>query len=167
MAFLNEIGLERLWAHIVQKLNNKITVGADISLDQLIPGAINTTIPASLLPSYVDDVIEYETLDSFPQEGESAKIYVAIDTNKTYRWSGTGYTEISSSLSLGETNATAFRGDQGKTAYNHSQIDQGNPHNVSLSDLGFIVSAIEPDSNVPDGTLWIDTSSTNNLNNVL
>ena len=142
MAFLNETGLEHLWAHIVQKLGNKNTVGADITLDQLVAGTINTTIPTSLLPSYVDDVIEYDTFNSFPVEGEVSKIYIAIDTNKTYRWSGTGYTEISASLALGETNATAFRGDQGKEAYDH-KYTKGNPHETSLSDLGVTVSSSE------------------------
>ena len=142
MAFLNETGLEHLWAHIVQKLGNKITVGADITLDQLVAGTINTTIPASLLPSYVDDVIEYDTFNSFPIEGEVSKIYIAIDTNKTYRWSGTGYTEISASLALGETNATAFRGDQGKEAYDHKNTI-GNPHNTTISDLGITASLTE------------------------
>ncbi|MEG1591663.1 hypothetical protein [Chryseobacterium sp.] len=51
-------------------------------------------IPASQLPSYVDDVLEYNILADFPQEGESGKIYIEISTGKQYRWSGTRYTEI-------------------------------------------------------------------------
>lgn len=43
------------------------------------------------------------------------------DTNKTFRWSGSAYTEISASLALGETASTAFAGDKGKKAYDHSQ----------------------------------------------
>lgn len=54
-------------------------------------------VPTAQLPSYVDDVEEYVDLASFPVTGESAKIYVAIDTGKTYRWSGSVYTEISPS----------------------------------------------------------------------
>lgn len=78
------------------------------------------TIPQANLPSYVDDVLEYENLASFPDTGESGKIYVAQDTNKTYRWSGTTYVEISPSLALGTTSSTAFRGDYGNTAYQHA-----------------------------------------------
>ena len=78
-------------------------------------------VPASQLPSYVDDVLEYADLSSFPATGESGKIYVAQDTNKTYRWSGSGYVVISETLALGETESTAYRGDRGKTAYDHSQ----------------------------------------------
>lgn len=82
---------------------------------------VDGKVPSSQLPSYVSDVAEYANLAAFPATGESAKIYVAKDTNKTYRWSGTGYVEISASLALGETSATAYRGDRGKTAYDHSQ----------------------------------------------
>lgn len=71
-------------------------------------------VPSSQLPSYVDDVLEYDNLTSFPQTGESGKIYVAKDTNLTYRWTGSGYAEVSQSLALGETSSTAFPGDRGK-----------------------------------------------------
>jgi len=77
-------------------------------------------VPSSQLPSYVDDVLEYASTSAFPATGESGKIYIALDTNKTYRWSGTSYVEISASLALGETSSTAYRGDRGKTAYNHA-----------------------------------------------
>lgn len=77
-------------------------------------------VPASQLPSYVDDVLEFETQASFPTPGETGKIYVDLETNLTYRWSGTVYTEISQSLALGETISTAYRGDRGKEAYDHA-----------------------------------------------
>ena len=41
-----------------------------------------------------------------------------------------------SQLALGETSTTAYRGDRGKTAYDHSQVTSGNPHKVSKSDVG-------------------------------
>lgn len=81
---------------------------------------INGTVPQSALPSYVDDVLEYNEQSSFPNMGETGKIYVDTSTNKTYRWGGTSYVEISSSLALGETSSTAYRGDRGKTAYDHA-----------------------------------------------
>lgn len=77
-------------------------------------------VPSSQLPSYVDDVLEYAALASFPATGETGKIYVALDTNKTYRWSGSTYIEISSSLALGETSGSAYRGDRGAAAYAHA-----------------------------------------------
>ena len=92
-------------------------------------------VPATQLPSYVDDVLEFANLASFPATGESGKIYIAIDTNLTYRWGGSSYVVMSSSLALGETSSTAYRGDRGKIAYDHSQTT-GNPHGTTKSDIG-------------------------------
>lgn len=84
-------------------------------------------VPAAQLPSYVDDVLEYANAAAFPASGEAGKIYVVQDTNKVYRWSGSAYVVISETLALGETSSTAYRGDRGKTAYDHSQ-NTSNPH---------------------------------------
>lgn len=54
------------------------------------------TIDAARLPSYVDDVLEYANITLFPVTGETGKIYIALDTNKTYRWSGSVYVYITS-----------------------------------------------------------------------
>lgn len=78
-------------------------------------------VPSTQLPSYVDDVLEYDAKANFPTTGEAGKIYVDKATNKTWRWGGTAYVEISASLALGETSSTAFRGDYGKVAYDHAQ----------------------------------------------
>lgn len=82
-------------------------------------------IPTSQLPSYVDDVLEYAKLSGFPSPGETGKIYVAKDTNRTYRWSGTTYVEISKSLALGTTSSTAYRGDYGNAAHAHAVTNKG------------------------------------------
>ena len=71
-------------------------------------------VPASQLPSFVDDVLEYASKSAFPARGETGKIYVALDTNLTWRWSGSAYVEISKSLALGETSSTAYPGNKGK-----------------------------------------------------
>lgn len=52
-------------------------------------------VPAAQLPSFIDDVLEFANLASFPITGESGKIYVAIDTTKQYRWGGSSYLQIS------------------------------------------------------------------------
>ena len=105
----------------------------------------NGKVPSSQLPSYVDDIIEgYYYNNKFYEDsahtteitGETGKIYVDLTTDKTYRFSGTGFVEISESLALGETSSTAFRGDYGKAAYDHSLVTSGNPHNVTASDVG-------------------------------
>ena len=86
-------------------------------------------VPSSQLPSYVDDVIEgYYSNGNFYSDsaktkkitGEGGKIYTDLATNKTYRWGGTAWVEISKSLAIGETAGTAYDGAKG--AKNASDI---------------------------------------------
>ena len=83
-------------------------------------------VPASQLPAYVDDVLEYDNKSGFPTTGETGKIYVAKDTNLTYRWGGSTYVEISVSLALGETSSTAYAGDKGKALAGRMTTAEGN-----------------------------------------
>jgi hypothetical protein len=62
----------------------------------------NNLVPAENLPSYVDDVLEYDNLAVFPVTGDSSKIYVAIDSGAIYRWSGSTYIEISAHASTSD-----------------------------------------------------------------
>lgn len=107
----------------------------------------NGFVPASELPSYVDDVLEgyiSDDLKTFYKDaekksaytGETGKIYVDLDNRKTYRWSGSTYVVISETLALGTTSSTAFRGDLGQTAYEHSQ----SAHAPSNAERNIIVS---------------------------
>ncbi len=120
-------------------LQDQINLKADaIAVSQslaLKADLIGGLIPASQLPSYVDDVLNFPDLASFPFVGEDGKIYVAEDTNKIYRWGGSSYVESGGGgVALGETSSTAYRGDNGKIAYDHS-LSQGNPHNTTTSDI--------------------------------
>lgn len=74
----------------------------------------NGLIPVAVLPGFVDDVLEYQTKEDFPETGEAGKIYLDATANIGYRWSGSQYASISSSVALGETSATAYAGDKGK-----------------------------------------------------
>ena len=106
-------------------------------------------VPSGQLPSYVDDVVEgyldngtfYEdSAHTIPITPEDSKIYINLSDNTTYRWGGTAYVQISSSLALGTTHSTAYYGDQGKTAYDHSQIKNGsNPHNTTADNVNLKV----------------------------
>lgn len=98
----------------ISELNNDVGFALKSYVDGNFPKLSGGLIPSSYLPSYVDDVIEAANVASFPTTGESGKIYVALNTNLTYRWSGTTYVEISPSLALGETSTTAYAGDKGK-----------------------------------------------------
>ena len=121
---------------------------------------VDGKVPAYQLPSYVDEVLEYDSVSSFPATGEDGRIFVAKDTNLTYRWSGTQYVEISPSLALGETSKTAYPGDKGKAsaekadaAYSAAESladgvnslagtlgthtrDTNNPHKVTAAQVG-------------------------------
>jgi len=105
-------------------------------------------VPSSQLPSYVDDVINVATYSQLPNPGESGKIYITEDTNLAYRWSGTGYAEISPSLALGTTAETAGRGDWTQAAYNHSLIKDGsNPHKTTFASLPDKPTSLTPGGN--------------------
>ena len=114
-------------------MNNLLGDKLDASLKGAANGLAeldaNGKVPSSQLPAYVDDVIEgYYYNGKFYKEaahtteitGETGKIYVDLPSNKTYRWGGSAYAEISSSLALGETSSTAYYGDKGKVAYDHA-----------------------------------------------
>lgn len=99
---------------------DRIPTITDAKIQGMSASKLAGTIPQANLPSYVDDVLEYNGKANFPEKGESGKIYVDISTNRTYRWGGSSYVEISSSLALGTTSGTAFRGDYGNIAYQHA-----------------------------------------------
>ena len=92
-----ELGSSREWTAVANE-----TVDVSGAIEEL-KGAANGLaelnesgkVPASQLPSYVDDVIEYNTLNDFPITGETGKIYVSLNDNKTYRWGGSEYVNIS------------------------------------------------------------------------
>jgi hypothetical protein len=77
----------------------------------------SSKIDATYLPSYVDDVEEYANLASFPVSGETGKIYVALDTERTYRWTGSIYTEIS------PNSITSVNGQTGVVVLNLNDIN--------------------------------------------
>ncbi len=82
-------------------------------------------VPAAQLPSYVDDVLEFASLAGFPGTGETGKIYVALDTNKTYRWSGSAYIYITS----GAVDSVA--GKTGVVSLVKADVGLGNVDNTS------------------------------------
>lgn len=123
-------------------------------LQTALDGKINTTergvsggvatldqfarIPASQLPSYVDDVLEYLTTAAFPATGETGKIYIAINQGtaanptRQYRWTGSAYVEINPSP--GTTDALA----EGST---NLYFNEGRVRNTVLTGLSLASSA--------------------------
>ena len=68
---------------------NKGKDGGYASLDT------NGKVPVSQLPSYVNDIEEYNNLDEIQQQqGSSGIVYLDLDTSFTYRWSGSTYVRL-------------------------------------------------------------------------
>lgn len=131
----------------------------DAKISGISASKITGIISAANLPSYVDDVVEgyyhgtttngnttYAFYSSRNGDagsytytnqitGESGKIYVNLEDNKTYRWSGSNYVVISETIALGTTSSTAGRGDWTKAAYDHIS-NTSNPHGVTKSQVG-------------------------------
>ena len=155
-------------------LTGNITLDADDvgAIAAILKGANNGVaeldssgkVPSSQLPAFVDDVVEgYLSGGKFYKEsshttaitGEAGKIYVDLTSLKTYRWSGTAYVVISETIALGETSTTAYRGDRGKTAYEHSQA----AHAPSNAERNVIIKVkVNGAAITPDGTRAVDIS---------
>lgn len=99
--------------------NNALTIGMtnglqaalDAKLDDSQLGTANGIatldndgkVPASQLPSYVDDVLEAASFAALPATGETGKIYVTVDDGKIYRWTGSVYVNINASAGSADT----------------------------------------------------------------
>ena len=91
--------------NLIQQLRNDLLKKADI---------VNGKVPIAQLPDGFDDIQEYATREAFPATGVEGIIYVALDTNITWRWSGSTYSIMNANLALGETSSTAYPGNKGK-----------------------------------------------------
>lgn len=91
---------EELTPSQVRSLLSVSTTAETASLLAAKADLVGGLVPAGQLPSYVDDVIEAANQAAFPVTGESGKIYVALDTGKTYRWSGSAYVELTDSTAV-------------------------------------------------------------------
>lgn len=91
-------------------------------------------VPISQLPATMSRLEKYANRAAFPATGDDNTLYVALDTNYTYRWTGVDYVQIDESIQLGETATTAYRGDRGKAAYDHA-TDSGRLTTATVNGL--------------------------------
>lgn len=103
-----DVGLSNVTNDAQVKASEKGKAGGVAQLDS------TGRVPSSQLPSYVDDVLEYDNYAAFPATGETGKIYVDKATNKTYRWGGSTWVNMTNPIALGETSSTAYAGNKGK-----------------------------------------------------
>lgn len=88
-SMVTEVGYNATSKYLTQKIGGAVSEIVKIAT---LDG--NGKVPAAQLPSYVDDVQEYASQSAFPATGETDKIYVALDTGFTYRWSGSRYIRL-------------------------------------------------------------------------
>ena len=106
-----------------------------------VVGYIYKDINTSNTYTWDTSTLSYITATPTPITGESGKIYISVDTDIQYRWSGSAFAALGGALQLGETSSTAYRGDRGKTAYDHSQITNGtNPHGTTANNVNLQTS---------------------------
>ena len=137
-------------------LTGKPTTLSGYGITDTVATLENGKIPSSQLPSFVDDVQEFANLAAFPATGETGKIYVALDTNLTWRWSGSVYLQVSgpttdaSVLVGGTLNALrlpAFTGDVTSTAGTsaltlaNSGVTAGTYNSVTVNAKGIVTAA--------------------------
>lgn len=102
----------------------------------------NGKIPSKYLPGGVQTIVEVPTYSALPPTGAVDTLYVTLDTSIQYLWGGTSYVVVPIALALGENAQTAYRGDRGKTAYDHSQ-STGNPHGTTIAHISGLQAAID------------------------
>ena len=136
----------------ISVLNNNLD-----NQDSVIHNAfLNMAVPFSELSTYaVDDIVLYDT--------GLYKCHTAVVTPGS--WTGSTNWQVyklseggGGGLTLGETSSTAYRGDRGKTAYDHSQTT-GNPHGTTASDVGL---GNVPNVSTNDQTPTFSEASTRN-----
>lgn len=138
------------WAKASSKPSYSFSeIGGQVNASTQLTG----TVPSSCLPSYVDDVLEYDGLSSFPKTGEAGKIYTDTSTNKIYRWGGTSYIVISDMIALGTTSSTAYRGDLGNEAHSWASTAKAHADKAgSAFDYGFYKIATNDEGHVISAT---------------
>jgi hypothetical protein len=76
---------------------NKIAITQKAAINGVASLDGTGKVPLSQLPAstFAADVLEFANLAAFPIPGAAGIVYVALDTNKIYRWNTTVYTELS------------------------------------------------------------------------
>lgn len=99
-------GWKSVQKEVVREILNENIESTLITKDDILNSS--GTIKSEILPSYVDDILEYDNLNSFPAEGETGKIYLAKDSGWSYRWGGSKYTIVSTGSDVIATNYETF-----------------------------------------------------------
>lgn len=164
--YLANVGGTKTVTNLTSIINGKLDATEKGQANGVATLGNDGKVPSSQLPSYVDDIVNSyivsgstalssgwltDTQGGKALTPEADKIYVIVESgsayiNRTYRWSGTAYVEVSPSIVIGDVAGTAYDGGKGsanKTTMDNHIANASNPHNVSKEQLGL--------SNVEDG----------------
>ena len=151
-------------------INNELTIAATgLQPSGNYATLVNGRVSSSELPSYVDDVLEFASLSVLPLTGEVDKIYVTIDSNKIYRWSGSTYIEISASPgstdAIIEGSVNKYYTDIRASGAAPVQSVSGRTGNIILSKADITNFDISVSGLLPGvtGTGYVISSFTNNI----
>lgn len=142
-------GLDAYW-----RANRQFPQGTDQKLSKKAD-LIDGKIPPSQLPSYVDDVLEFNSFGDLPNPGEQGKIYITTNNNFQYRWSGSEYILINS---ISGTINTILKFTGSNVIGNSNVIDNGtdttiskglrlNPDTIEVANVGRFLNHIKNNSN--------------------
>ncbi|MDV1094945.1 hypothetical protein RZQ20_22025 [Raoultella ornithinolytica] len=124
----------------------------------------NGQVPSSQLPSYVDDVLEFKTIEDFPAVGETGKIFVELTGNTTWRWSGTTYVQIASGAVQsvnGKTGVVVL----GKNEVGLGRVDNTPDKDKTVAAAGHLATARKIGGIAFNGTADIDLPGVNKQGN--
>jgi hypothetical protein len=158
-ATLASVGTAGTYTKVTTDAKGRVTSGTTLAATD-IPNIdaskiTSGTIDAARLPSYVDDVVEGANLAAFPATGETGKIYVALDTNKSYRWSGSAYVYITS----GAVDSVA--GKTGVVTLVKADVGLGNVDNTADSTKAVASAAVLTTARTINGTSFDGSTNIN------
>jgi hypothetical protein len=145
------------------ELNNKQASGTYATL-------VGGKVPSDQLPSYVDDVLEFANNSAFPATGETGIIYVSLATNKTFRWSGSAYIEVSSSevtsVNTKTGTVTLTASDVGAPSTTDSSVThlRSGPNNVYVSSTALASASLSGGQNTAVGASALASNTTGESN---
>ena len=129
---LESAGTAGTYTKVTTNTKGQVVAGTALSAGD-IPSLDASKITSGIididrLPASAGSIPEYATLSEFPLVGDSGKVYIALDTNKMYRWSGSTYVSIAGGVDsvAGKTGVVSLaKGDVGlANVDNTSDIDK-------------------------------------------
>lgn len=147
--------------YFYQRINNSTIPHDEYDLPEGIGEVVSVYIPNDEeLKRKLYHCISSSPFNYVENIPESGKIYINLKNRRIYRWSGSSYIEISSSLALGYTSSTAFSGLEGKNL--KDRVDVIEPLvNTNKTDISNLKSSVSTNTtNINNNTTEINSLKT-------